>query len=64
MLTVELCLVFRLLEILFCKAENVTLQRAPRQFRVFYTHTNARQTSDGVCRPLFYLHMRASSTLD
>jgi len=38
-------------EDLSAKQRNVSLQHAARKLRVCYTHTNARQTCDGMCVP-------------
>jgi len=38
-------------EDLSAKQRNVSLQHAARKLRVSYTHTNARQTCDGMCVP-------------
>jgi len=43
------------------KQRNVTLQRAARQLRVFYTHNNAGQTSDGMCTPIAELEPSATN---
>jgi len=47
-----------------CKAEKRHASARSAPTSCFYTHANAKLTSEGVCRPLFYIHMRASSTLD
>jgi len=38
-------------EDLSAKQRNVSLQQAARKLRVCYTHTNARQSCDGMCVP-------------
>jgi len=46
-----------------CKAEKRPLQHATRKLRVCYTHTNARQTCDGMCVPTTALKVYLSYLL-